>query len=126
MREWEVMSVIFYISWFCRIESLVDSHSDMLAWVECGSSLTDDDLSREDILVWDQLELEHAKHCARRENDPGKRPGYEGVKRKDNIPVNFLTPNLLPAESRPFFELPPPRLVAVRTCRWNANWSVPS
>jgi hypothetical protein len=40
--------------------------------------------------------------------------------KKRDIPVNFFTPNRLPEESRPFFELPPPLFVAVRTCRWNA------
>lgn len=33
---------------------------------------------------------------------------------RGNAPPNFLTPRRLPAESRPFLEAPPPRLVEVR------------
>jgi len=53
-------------------------------------------------------------------HDDGRYPNPQSTTEKEkkalhNPPVNFFTPNLLPAELLPFLEDPPPLLVAVLT-----------
>lgn len=52
MREREMMGVEFDVSRFESEERVVFAYSDVLAGVEFGAALTDEDLSWEDVLVW--------------------------------------------------------------------------
>ena len=84
------------VSRFERVESMIRAFAYMLACVEFATPLTDDDLTREDVLVY--LSGDKFNHTL------GGR----------DVPVNFFTPSLRPAESRPFLDDPPPLFVAVR------------
>ena len=76
------------------IESVIATPVDILSRVPFEASLSDDDLAWQDVLAYtNQLGL-------------GSYSCY--------APPNFFTPNLLPAESEPFFDDPPPRFVDVR------------
>lgn len=51
MWEWGMVGVEFDISRFGSVESTVNTLRYVLAGMECGASLSDDDLAREDVLV---------------------------------------------------------------------------
>lgn len=82
---------------------MVATAADVLTGVPGRAPLPDDDVAGEDFLAWFRGRRASVSPCSSRVSVL-------------HSPPYFLTPSRFPIEFLPFFELPPPRLVAVRTC----------